>query len=150
MGIILGIIIFLLMGGSIALGVWLHYKEVEGTSNTLKTIRDNISDAERSRDYEMRMWNRYSHHSETETKEYNEKVEKLNAKIQENSADLLKYKPKLLKSILLYCLGGALLLTFIFIPFSFHQVNTGEVAVVKVWGKAEYTKSEGTHFDFWL
>ena len=43
-----------------------------------------------------------------------------------------------------------LLIAFIVVPFSFHQINTGEVAVVKVWGKAEYTKAEGTHFDFWL
>lgn len=42
------------------------------------------------------------------------------------------------------------LFSFIIVPFSFHQINTGEVAVVKVWGKAEYTKAEGTHFDFWL
>lgn len=42
------------------------------------------------------------------------------------------------------------LIAFIVVPFSFHQINTGEVAVVKVWGKAEYIKAEGTHFDFWL
>ena len=47
-------------------------------------------------------------------------------------------------------LGILSVIAFICIPFSFHQINTGEVAVVKVWGKAEYTKTEGTHFDFWL
>ena len=38
----------------------------------------------------------------------------------------------------------------LFIPLSFHQINTGEVAVVKKWGKAEYIKTPGTHFDFWI
>lgn len=42
------------------------------------------------------------------------------------------------------------LVVFIFIPFSVKQVSTGEVAVVKVWGKTEYAKTAGTHFDFWL
>lgn len=47
-------------------------------------------------------------------------------------------------------LGILSVIAFIFVPFSFHQIDTGEVAVVKVWGKAEYTKAEGTHFDFWI
>lgn len=41
-------------------------------------------------------------------------------------------------------------LGFILIPFSVHQINTGEVAVVKVWGKAKEIKTPGTHFNFWL
>lgn len=39
---------------------------------------------------------------------------------------------------------------FVLVPFSVHQINTGEVAVVKVWGKAKETKTPGTHFNFWL
>lgn len=54
------------------------------------------------------------------------------------------------KTILFGILSGLSLIAFILVPFSFHQINTGEVAVVKVWGKAEYTKTEGTHFDFWV
>lgn len=46
--------------------------------------------------------------------------------------------------------GGIFALLFIFIPFSIHQIKTGEVAVVKVWGEAKYVKSAGLHFDFWL
>lgn len=47
-------------------------------------------------------------------------------------------------------LGIISIIVFIVVPFSFRQINTGEIAVVKKWGKAEYTKTEGTHFDFWL
>jgi regulator of protease activity HflC (stomatin/prohibitin superfamily) len=43
---------------------------------------------------------------------------------------------------------GALL--FIAIPFSFHTVDTGEVAVVKHLGKAKEVRTAGTHFDFWM
>ena len=39
---------------------------------------------------------------------------------------------------------------FIIIPFSFHTVDTGEIAVVKHLGEAKEVKSSGTHFDLWV
>lgn len=39
---------------------------------------------------------------------------------------------------------------FLFIPFSMHQVDAGEVAVVKVWGDAKEVREAGLHFDFWI
>ena len=42
------------------------------------------------------------------------------------------------------------LLLFIFVPFSFHTVETGEVAVVKRWGAAKEVKEPGTHFGLWI
>lgn len=36
------------------------------------------------------------------------------------------------------------------VPFSIHTVQPGQVAVVKVWGKAEYIRTPGMYFDFWL
>lgn len=47
-------------------------------------------------------------------------------------------------------LGLVFSFLFMFIPFSIHQVNAGEVAVVKVWGDAKEVRTEGIHFDFWL
>ena len=48
-------------------------------------------------------------------------------------------------------IGAALFgLLFIFIPFSIHQVDAGQVAVVKVWGEAKEIRSAGMHFDFWV
>ena len=41
-------------------------------------------------------------------------------------------------------------LFFVLIPFSFHTVQAGEVAVVKHLGKAEKVRTAGTYFDFWL
>ena len=46
--------------------------------------------------------------------------------------------------------AAVLALVFVFVPFSIHTVDTGEVAVVKHLGEARYTRAAGTHFDFWL
>ena len=39
---------------------------------------------------------------------------------------------------------------FMTVPFSVHTVEPGQVAVVKVWGEARYTRNPGTYFDFWI
>lgn len=39
---------------------------------------------------------------------------------------------------------------FMTVPFSVHTVEPGQVAVVKVWGEAKYTRTSGTYFDFWI
>lgn len=46
-------------------------------------------------------------------------------------------------------IGIALIVSFIVVPFSFHTVSSGEVAVVKHLGKIEDVKAAGTHYDFW-
>ena len=50
--------------------------------------------------------------------------------------------------------GAAMVLVFalllILIPPSFHTVQSGEIAVVKVLGEAKNVRSAGTYFDFWL
>lgn len=43
-----------------------------------------------------------------------------------------------------------LLGVLIIVPFSFHEVQTGEIAVIKKYGKAEGTRSAGLTFDLWL
>lgn len=47
-------------------------------------------------------------------------------------------------------LALALLISFILVPFSFHTVDTGEVAVVKVFGEAQGTRTAGLHYDLWV
>lgn len=47
-------------------------------------------------------------------------------------------------------LGSIFAVLFICIPFSIHQINAGEVAVVKIWGDAKEVRTEGIHFDFWM
>lgn len=41
-------------------------------------------------------------------------------------------------------------LLFVFIPFSFHTVVAGEVAVVKHLGNATAVRTAGTYYDFWV
>jgi regulator of protease activity HflC (stomatin/prohibitin superfamily) len=43
-----------------------------------------------------------------------------------------------------------LAIAFIVVPFSFHTVQTGQVAVVKHLGKATHKRQAGTYYDFWL
>lgn len=43
-----------------------------------------------------------------------------------------------------------MILCFILVPFSFHTVDTGEVAVVKHLGEAKEVYSAGTHYDLWV
>ena len=48
-------------------------------------------------------------------------------------------------------LGIVLALAFIIVPFSFHTVDSGQVAVVKQLGKvSEDERTAGTHFDLWV
>lgn len=42
------------------------------------------------------------------------------------------------------------IISFICIPFSFHQVESGEIAVVKEMGRVSDVKDAGVHFDFWM
>lgn len=46
--------------------------------------------------------------------------------------------------------GGVCVLLFFVVPFSFHTVDAGEVAVVKHLGEARKVRTSGTYFDFWL
>lgn len=43
-----------------------------------------------------------------------------------------------------------LVLAFAIVPFSFHTVDTGEIAVVKHLGKARDIRTAGTHWDLWI
>lgn len=48
------------------------------------------------------------------------------------------------------CAGIVAIALILVVPFSVKTINTGEIAVVKVWGKAQETREAGTHFNFWL
>lgn len=60
-------------------------------------------------------------------------------------------KPEKRRSIpVLALLAIILIISFVLVPFSFYTVNTGEVAVVKEFGRAKEVKQAGLCFDFWL
>ena len=46
--------------------------------------------------------------------------------------------------------AAAAFILFLLIPFSFHTVQAGEVAVVKHLGEAHAVRTAGTYFDFWI
>lgn len=54
------------------------------------------------------------------------------------------------KKIICTVVSLVFLVLFAFIPFSIHTVNAGEIAVVKVWGRASHTRTAGTYFDWWV
>lgn len=60
-----------------------------------------------------------------------------------------KCKKKTGASVVLGILSAVLVIAFILIPFSFHTVDAGEVAVVKYFGEAKAVRSAGLHFDLW-
>jgi regulator of protease activity HflC (stomatin/prohibitin superfamily) len=47
-------------------------------------------------------------------------------------------------------IGALLVIAFLVIPFSFHTVNTGELAVVRHLGKITDVREAGTNFDLWF
>ena len=53
-------------------------------------------------------------------------------------------------SVIACLIGIALIISFIFVPWSFHTISSGEVAVVKHLGKIEDVKTAGTHYDLWI
>ena len=150
MGIILGIILFLLTVGSISLGVFIYCNESDNYSVEIKDLKDEIKNTEKS----IEMYNSSTFrfgYSEEEKSNLLKKIEELqNLQHQLNEKKNKIKKPKHLKSIFLYCLSALFIIAFIIVPFSVHKVDTGEVAVVKKWGVAKEVKQSGLHFDFWL
>lgn len=61
------------------------------------------------------------------------------------SEDTKGKTPKAAVALLIICILG-----FLIVPFSFHTVQTGELAVVKQLGEAKYERSAGTYFDLWF
>lgn len=62
----------------------------------------------------------------------------------------VKNKSKLVQLIMGIALLLNTLLVLIFVPASIHQVEAGQVAVVKIWGDAKEIKTSGMYLDFWV
>lgn len=54
------------------------------------------------------------------------------------------------KGAICLALCFVMVLSFVIVPFSFHTINTGKVAVVKHLGKITHVREPGTHFDLWI
>lgn len=57
---------------------------------------------------------------------------------------------KLTQFIISIVFGVLMVGVLVFVPASIHQINAGELAVVKVWGDAKYVRTAGIYFDFWI
>lgn len=64
--------------------------------------------------------------------------------------DQIKIKAFNKKGLIGTVLAAILFIAFITVPFSFHTVDTGEVAVVKQLGRAKNVRTAGTYFDLWM
>lgn len=76
-----------------------------------------------------------------------DKKEEINNNIKQLKNQVKKNKANLILGILLSFVSLVLL---IFIPGSIHQINAGQVAVVKVWGDAKEVRTAGIHYDNWI
>ena len=67
-------------------------------------------------------------------------------------AVLFRTKKRYNKKLFTVCVSVACVAfaVFMMLPFSIHTVEPGQVAVVKVLGRAEYVRTPGTYFDFWF
>lgn len=55
-----------------------------------------------------------------------------------------------LAGVVALLIAVAITIAFVIVPFSFHTVSSGEVAVVKHLGKIEDVKTAGTHYGLWI
>ena len=70
--------------------------------------------------------------------------------IKEQEKYYVKNKSRLAQFIASIVVAVISLSVLILIPGSIHQINAGEIAVVKVWGEAKEQKGAGLHFDLWI
>ena len=81
------------------------------------------------------------------TYDNDDKKEEINKNIKQLKNKVKKNKVNLILGILL---SFVFLVLLIFIPGSIHQINAGQVAVVKIWGDAKEVRTAGIHYDNWI
>ena len=59
-------------------------------------------------------------------------------------------KSRIVQTVISSIASLFMLIVLIFVPASIHQIEAGEVAVIKVWGNAKEVRTAGIHFDFWV
>lgn len=72
------------------------------------------------------------------------------SKIKDKTAYTIMRQNHKKSKIITSCVLGVSLLLTIFIPGSFHQVEAGQIAVVKNLGRIVGTRYPGTYFDFYM
>ena len=59
-------------------------------------------------------------------------------------------KGRKVSTIIASVFSFAMIVVLSLVPASIHQVDAGQVAVVKVWGDAKEVRTAGIHFDLWI
>lgn len=71
-------------------------------------------------------------------------------KLYANAHKRVKDPKDFTKGIIGISAAIVLFIIFIFVPFSFHQIDSGEIAVVKHMGEVREVRTAGVYFDFWV
>ena len=59
-------------------------------------------------------------------------------------------KNKLVQFIAAIVIAVVSVFVLVIVPGSIHQIEAGQVAVVKIWGEAKEVRTAGIHYDFWI
>lgn len=137
---ILFTIIFILLAVTIGLSVYFGYKKCNEDLITPQDIKNQVQ-----AEYEDEV--RWVSDREKK-KAINDKYDAiLKEKLENFKPEKSKFKIPFIASIVA---SIALIITVILVPGSAHQVNTGEVAVVRNMGKIVDLRQAGTYFDFYM
>ena len=136
--VILFVFAFLFLFGFIGIGIWKGkvYFENRNNEDPIQRIRDKY-DSQIS-------WR-------TPDEERKRLKEQCEQEIEEFKKNSKKTIPEGKIGFLTGIIGSILALAFVIcIPGSFHQVETGEVAIVRHLGKITDVRTPGTYFDFYM
>lgn len=138
--VILFVVLFLLLAVAIGVIIWMGIVYAKSKSNT-----EYDEDLERlEKEYERKREYTYGEERRRLIEEYEAAVE---AYKSTHTRPKARGKVGLLSSILVAIAALGLVIT---IPGSFHQVDTGTVAVVRNLGKIVGIRNPGTYFDFYM
>ena len=136
---------FILLAVAIGISIWLGFKKVR-FFDSYEDPKELKKDIERR--YERDISDaRYRNDEEKVTKLKLERDEKIKETTRACKHEYNKIRIPFIGAIVS---AFALLVAVILVPGSFHQVNTGEVAIVRNLGKIKEIRTPGTYFDFYM
>lgn len=84
--------------------------------------------------------------------EYEEK-DRWSGEVKKKTRDVryeVVVKNKLVQFIAAVVIALVSVFVLVIVPGSIHQIEAGQVAVVKIWGEAKEVRTAGIHYDFWI
>ena len=102
------------------------------------------------------VWGFYSFSTLKEEKTKEEEYEKKDSwsgEVRKETREVKYYtliKNKLVQFIAAVVIAVVSVFVLVIVPGSIHQIEAGQVAVVKIWGEAKEVRTAGIHYDFWI